>query len=556
MRTKFIFAAATFLFCLCTIICSGALGDVPRTITFQGRLSDMDGKPIADGYYGIRFRIYDVETGGTPLWEKLKGVNLISGMFEAILGEETPIDLPFDRQYWIGIKIATNEEETSPRIKLTASAYAMNSARVSGYPASATPAPNTLLPLDDTGMFPAEVIPAVSDADKVDGFDASSTPTPDTLLPLDSEGKFPSEVIPQVSDADTVDGFDASATATANTLLACDENAKLPASITGDAGTVDGLDATTTAQAGKLLALDQNAKLPASITGDANTVGGFHAAASPAANNLLPLNASSKFPNSVLYTGSGNGLDADMLDSKHATDFVGKTGTQTISGATTAYDGVLTVTNTSTGVAVKGVGNSGGIGVRGEGTQFGVYGYSDDGYGGRFQGKSDGSGLALYVKGSSYFTGYATFSGGKSGYVVDICRCADPEGLSSGDVVVIVGASEPVIGDIPTMDVKKADSEAASGIVGVVDRRCDGESFHDDPIRAGDLLSVVTLGAYRWVNADAADGPIRPGDLLTSSATPGFAKKATPAVAGAAVGKALDPLESGRGRIRVFVSPQ
>ena len=46
----------------------------------------------------------------------------------------------------------------------------------------------------------------------------------------------------------------------------------------------------------------------------ADTVDGFHAAAAPAANTLLPLNGATKFPNSVLMTGAGNGLDADLLD--------------------------------------------------------------------------------------------------------------------------------------------------------------------------------------------------------------------------------------------------
>ena len=57
---------------LCVILCSSAGCDIPKAITFQGRLTDYMGKPVADGYYGIRFRIYDVETGGSPLWERIR----------------------------------------------------------------------------------------------------------------------------------------------------------------------------------------------------------------------------------------------------------------------------------------------------------------------------------------------------------------------------------------------------------------------------------------------------------------------------------------------------
>ena len=62
--------------------------------------------------------------------------------------------------------------------------------------------------------------------------------------------------------------------------------------------------------------------------------------------------------------------------------------------------------------------------------------------------------------------------------------------------------------------------------------------------------------------ASAENGPIAPGDLLTTSATPAHAMKASPAVingveiypTGAIVGKALEPLEEGRGVIQVLVT--
>jgi hypothetical protein len=50
---------------------------------------------------------------------------------------------------------------------------------------------------------------------------------------------------------------------------------------------------------------------------NADKVDNIHAAVSPTANYLLALDGSGKFPNSVLRTGSGNGLDADLLDGQH-----------------------------------------------------------------------------------------------------------------------------------------------------------------------------------------------------------------------------------------------
>jgi hypothetical protein len=61
-----------------------------------------------------------------------------------------------------------------------------------------------------------------------------------------------------------------------------------------------------------------------------------------------------------------------------------------------------------------------------------------------------------------------------------------------------------------------------------------------------------------YVNADAGFGPITPGDLLTTSDTPGHAMKvADPGRAqGAILGKAMTALTEGRGMVLVLVSLQ
>lgn len=66
----------------------------------------------------------------------------------------------------------------------------------------------------------------------------------------------------------------------------------------------------------------------------------------------------------------------------------------------------------------------------------------------------------------------------------------------------------------------------------------------------------VAMTGRVWVLADASSGPIRPGDLLTSSSTPGHAMAASdPARAGgASLGKAMSSLESGTGYVLVLVN--
>ena len=50
------------------------------------------------------------------------------------------------------------------------------------------------------------------------------------------------------------------------------------------------------------------------------------------------------------------------------------------------------------------------------------------------------------------------------------------------------------------------------------------------------------------------NGALRAGDLLVTSATPGHAMKAGPnAPTGTVIGKALEPLESGTGMVKMLV---
>jgi len=68
----------------------------------------------------------------------------------------------------------------------------------------------------------------------------------------------------------------------------------------------------------------------------------------------------------------------------------------------------------------------------------------------------------------------------------------------------------------------------------------------------------VALSGRVYCLCDASNGPINPGDLLTTSATPGHAMKVTDhaAAAGAILGKAMSRLETGRGLVLVLVSLQ
>ena len=83
-----------------TLGTSATMAEVPKTISYQGVLADGSGNPSTDTSATLTFRIYSTGAGGTPIWEETMPVLLSNGLFTAILGSSTPLNLPFDQQYW------------------------------------------------------------------------------------------------------------------------------------------------------------------------------------------------------------------------------------------------------------------------------------------------------------------------------------------------------------------------------------------------------------------------------------------------------------------------
>jgi hypothetical protein len=103
------------------------LSAVPQTISYQGVLNYEDGAPVPDGFYDLTFRIYDAPTAGTELWEETQPVRVRGALFDVFLGAVAPLELPFDAQYWLAVRMVVGPEFT-PRIKLAAAPYALRAA--------------------------------------------------------------------------------------------------------------------------------------------------------------------------------------------------------------------------------------------------------------------------------------------------------------------------------------------------------------------------------------------------------------------------------------------
>ncbi len=200
--------------------------------------------------------------------------------------------------------------------------------------------------------------------------------------------------------------------------------------------------------------------------------------------------------------------------------------------------------------------------------------------------------------------GEAYFAGAKTGFVVDYFVNRVGDSLEQGDVVVI--SQYPVShysgnqNDIPIPEVDLTDKAYDSRICGIVAKfvteadlpyveieqeaqpepeelvELNPENIQPfvhplqplaaqlqegaDPkqVQNQQMGTMVTLGAYAHCKVDADIAPIEVGDLLTTSTTKGHAQKVLEPgrAVGAIIGKALAPLEKGKGKIPVLVMLQ
>jgi hypothetical protein len=108
------------IFAAVLLLCSAsASAQIPPYINYQGILTGPGGEAMPDGMYTIAFVLFDDAEFGDMLYEWISEVQVTKGLFNAYIG---PIDLPFDRTYWVGIKVG-EEPMLFPRVPLVASPY-------------------------------------------------------------------------------------------------------------------------------------------------------------------------------------------------------------------------------------------------------------------------------------------------------------------------------------------------------------------------------------------------------------------------------------------------
>lgn len=195
---------------------------------------------------------------------------------------------------------------------------------------------------------------------------------------------------------------------------------------------------------------------------------------------------------------------------------------------------VITANNQSISQNTSGIEGRGYQGVRGIGSETGVYGEGET-YG-VYAKATNQANYALYVEGKAHCTSGAW--GDLAEYV------PSNENLQPGDVVVI----DPVLENRIKRCTAENDTRVA-GIVSTAPTITVGEET-----TGGDKFALALAGIVPC--KVVANEPILPGDMLTTSSVPGYAQKAVHPQIGSIVGKALEGLPSGRGTIRVIVTLQ
>jgi len=99
-------------------------GQIPQTLSYQGVLTDANGAIVPDGKYTLTFKLFDAAAGGRAIWSENQEVFIQNGLFNVALGSVSPLDIPFDKPFWLATTVGEGSD-TSQRMELTATPYSL-----------------------------------------------------------------------------------------------------------------------------------------------------------------------------------------------------------------------------------------------------------------------------------------------------------------------------------------------------------------------------------------------------------------------------------------------
>jgi hypothetical protein len=215
-------------------------------------------------------------------------------------------------------------------------------------------------------------------------------------------------------------------------------------------------------------------------------------------------------------------------------------------GSSTSAAGLFGNSLASSGNGVIGEANTGTA-------AYGVWGRAAQGIGGYFSGGQ----YALVAAGKARVNTIEIIGGSDLAEPFDVAH-VDEQGseqdIESG-MVVVIDPANPGSLKVST----SANDRKVAGIISGANDLAPGMVMKSEGAEHADGDHPVALTGRVWCWCDAASAAIEPGDMLTTSDTPGHAMKVADLAAaqGAIIGKAMTPLAAGeRGMVMVLVNLQ
>ncbi|TAJ23482.1 MAG: collagen-like protein [Planctomycetota bacterium] len=99
----------------------------PALVQYQGRVASNVGAPLTQAGLPVIFRVYTQASGGTPLYIEVQSVNVVDGLFSAMIGQVTPLPQTlFDQNeaLYLGVTLGS-DQEAAPRTRLVSVPFAL-----------------------------------------------------------------------------------------------------------------------------------------------------------------------------------------------------------------------------------------------------------------------------------------------------------------------------------------------------------------------------------------------------------------------------------------------
>jgi hypothetical protein len=487
------------------------------TITYPGRLTNAASLPVTDGAYDFTFALYATVTDGDPLWtETQEEVTVQAGSFATSLGRvhSIPADVLAGGECWLAMGVRGPGESDftalTPRQRLSAAATA-----APANPAALTSGPacphNHLGETWDWGSNTGNGLVLTG-----------SVPWWNGLFIAINNSNGPSVWGKNYGGGNAVrgDGYGIS-------IGVYGEGASAPG-VAGRSASANGMEGIATADDKSGVYGETTSNYGGNgVYGKATTTTGY-------ANGVLgrtyaPNGAGGRFYNdgngvALWASGVGNGADKAALRVHNNSNTAGMAAYLTnSSGFATAHlqnsgNGEVLVLQSNGGRFIRAV---------------------DANWDPKFRLEGDGN---AYADGN-WNSGGADFAE----------MLPAVQGLEPGDVLVIG----------PDGQLTRSTEPYQASVAGVYSTK---PGFVGGQPVEGEVAGAIPLAVVGVVpvKASAENGPIRPGDLLTASSTPGYAMKASPLTVngvtfypgGVIIGKALQGLDDGTGVIQVLVTLQ